>query len=235
MFRRQMRFWVSKGIIENDRNARCLFEGAQKSGFPVARRGRAFLVAQQHDFSFTLEQRNQFFVRQNAALGVIGRHKRREISSRRAFERRINDDDGDFFGRRTFDRLDERYIIERRQNDGAHAVGNELLHDANLSSAVRFLDRAFENDVGAHFFPGFTGARLHRFPVGMGRAFGNHGDGRSGRVISCRRRRGRGRGIGVVATGQSQRQAASGEVEFFHRSGESFNLSLAALPTKMRP
>ena len=70
----------------------------------------------------------------------------------------------------------ERCVINRRQNNAAHALGNELLNDLDLLRGVVFLERALPYHHHASFVCAFPCSRFDRFPKHLCRALGNHSD-----------------------------------------------------------
>jgi hypothetical protein len=70
----------------------------------------------------------------------------------------------------------QRCVVNRRQNNAAHSLGNELLNDLDLLRRVVFVQRALPYHLHASFSCAFTRSRFDRFPKHVGRALGNHSD-----------------------------------------------------------
>ena len=70
---------------------------------------------------------------------VVGRYRADKVFRGLTLERRIHNHRRDSLLHGSGDWMHERCVINRRQNDAAHSLGNELLNDSDLPSGVVFL------------------------------------------------------------------------------------------------
>src|SRR6476620_8420834 len=97
-----------------------------------------------------------------ASAVVVGRYRADKVLDGLALERRIDNHHRDSFLHGSGDWTLERCVINRRQNNAANALGNELLNDSDLLRGVVFIERALPYHLHAGLYCAFTCSRFDR-------------------------------------------------------------------------
>src|ERR1700747_173331 len=107
---------------------------------------------------------------------VVGRYRAHKVLKGFTLEPRIHDHYWDSFLHGSSDWAPERCVVNRRQNNAAHSLGNDLLNDLDLLRRVVFLQGALPYHLHTSFFCAFTCSLFDRFPKKVCSALRNYND-----------------------------------------------------------
>ena len=139
---------------------------------------RTFLIPQHQCLALATEKFRETRSRNLATYAIVGGDETGEVLTDFRIEAGIDDDHGNAATHREPYRIDERLVVERGEDDGIDAAGDEVFDKTDLVGAIVFATRPLPDDfdVAAEFALSLHGARVDGFPKLVGRSLRNDGD-----------------------------------------------------------
>jgi hypothetical protein len=166
-------------------------DGVHEALFPRRRAGRAFVQPHHDHVALAAERLAHVLARHAPGQEVAGRDQADGIVALEFGVERYHRDAG---ADRAGNRLAQRLVVERREQEAVDAARHQRIHDLDLIFAVVFLQRALPEDLHAQFAPRLHGAGVDRLPEFVGRSLGHHRDGGCAAGLAAARERGGGQG-----------------------------------------
>ena len=151
-------------IAENHLHIGKFLDRLEKPLLPLTGACRTLPETEEQNRAFASQKPSHLFTGHFSTKEVVGRYRADEVFDGCTAERRIHDHHRDSFLHGSGHRALQRRVVNGRQHDAAHILGNELLHDLDLLCGVLLLEGALPDHLHTCFLRAFPCSGFDRFP-----------------------------------------------------------------------